>query len=154
MNKVVLIGRLTKDPDLRFAAGSGTAVTRLTLAVNRPFKKDEADFINCIAFGKTGEIIAQYLTKGRQLAISGSIQTGSYEAKDGTRRYTTDVVVDSFDFIDSGSGNGNSRGNSNFNAGGNNNFNDTGFGSQNNSFNESSFNNDDMMPIDDGDIPF
>lgn len=154
MNKVVLIGRLTKDPDLRFAAGSGTAVTRLTLAVNRPFKKDEADFINCIAFGKTGEIIAQYLTKGRQLAISGSIQTGSYEAKDGTRRYTTDVVVDSFDFIDSGSGNGNSRGNSNFNAGGNNNFNDTGFGSQNSSFNESSFNNDDMMPIDDGDIPF
>jgi single-strand DNA-binding protein len=152
MNKVVLIGRLTKDPDLRFAAGSGTAVTRLTLAVNRPFKKDEADFINCIAFGKTGEIIAQYLTKGRQLAISGSIQTGSYEAKDGTRRYTTDVIIDSFDFIDSNSSNGNARSNSNFNAE-NNNFN-TGFGSQNNSFNESSFNNDDMMPIDDGDIPF
>ena len=152
MNKVVLIGRLTKDPDLRFAAGSGTAVTRLTLAVNRPFKKDEADFINCIAFGKTGEIIAQYLTKGRQLAISGSIQTGSYEAKDVTRRYTTDVIIDSFDFIDSNSSNGNARSNSNFNAE-NNNFN-TGFGSQNNSFNESSFNNDDMMPIDDGDIPF
>lgn len=152
MNKVVLIGRLTKDPDLRFAAGSGTAVTRLTLAVNRPFKKDEADFINCIAFGKTGEIIAQYLTKGRQLAISGSIQTGSYEAKDGTRRYTTDVIIDSFDFIDSNSSNGNTRSNSNFNVE-NNNFN-TGFGSQNNSFNESSFNNDDMMPIDDGDIPF
>ena len=152
MNKVVLIGRLTKDPDLRFAAGSGTAVTILTLSVNRPFKKDEADFINCIAFGKTGEIIAQYLTKGRQLAISGSIQTGSYEAKDGTRRYTTDVIIDSFDFIDSNSSNGNARSNSNFNAE-NNNFN-TGFGSQNNSFNESSFNNDDMMPIDDGDIPF
>ena len=152
MNKVVLIGRLTKDPDLRFAAGSGTAVTRLTLEVNRPFKKDEADFISCIAFGKTGEIIAQYLTKGRQLAISGSIQTGSYEAKDGTRRYTTDVIIDSFDFIDSNSSNGNARSNSNFNAE-NNNFN-TGFGSQNNSFNESSFNNDDMMPIDDGDIPF
>ena len=152
MNKVVLIGRLTKDPDLRFAAGSGTAVTRLTLAVNRPFKKDEADFISCIAFGKTGEIIAQYLTKSRQLAISGSIQTGSYEAKDGTRRYTTDVIIDSFDFIDSNSSNGNARSNSNFNAE-NNNFN-AGFGSQNNSFNESSFNNDDMMPIDDGDIPF
>ena len=104
------------------------------------------------AFGKTGEIIAQYLTKGRQLAISGSIQTGSYEAKDGTRRYTTDVIIDSFDFIDSNSSNGNARSNSNFNAE-NNNFN-TGFGSQNNSFNESSFNNDDMMPIDDGDIPF
>lgn len=152
MNKVVLIGRLTKDPELRFAAGSGTAVARFTLAVNRQFKKDEADFISCIAFGKTGETIAQYITKGRQLAVSGNIRTGSYEAQDGTRRYTTDVIIDSFDFIDSNSSNGNARSNSNFNAE-NNNFN-TGFGSQNNSFNESSFNNDDMMPIDDGDIPF
>ena len=91
MNKVVLIGRLTKDPELRFAAGSGTAVARFTLAVNRQFKKDEADFISCIAFGKTGETIAQYITKGRQLAVSGNIRTGSYEAQDGTRRYTTDV---------------------------------------------------------------
>lgn len=152
MNKVVLIGRLTKDPELRFAAGSGTAVARFTLAVNRQFKKDEADFISCIAFGKTGETIAQYITKGRQLAVSGNIRTGSYEAQDGTRRYTTDVIIDSFDFIDSNSSNGNARSNSNFNAE-NNNFN-AGFGSQNNSFNESSFNNDDMMPIDDGDIPF
>ena len=112
MNKVVLIGRLTKDPELRFAAGSGTAVARFTLAVNRQFKKDEADFISCIAFGKTGETIAQYITKGRQLAVSGNIRTGSYEAQDGTRRYTTDVVVESFDFIDSG--NGGARGNSGF----------------------------------------
>lgn len=104
MNKVVLIGRLTKDPELRFAAGSGTAVTKFTLAVNRPFKKDETDFINCIAFGKTGEIIAQYITKGRQLAVTGNIRTGSYEAQDGTKRYTTDVVIESFDFIDSGNG--------------------------------------------------
>ncbi|HBI6990328.1 TPA: single-stranded DNA-binding protein [Clostridium perfringens] len=104
MNKVVLIGRLTKDPELRFAAGSGTAVTRFTLAVSRPFKKDETDFINCIAFGKAGETIAQYVTKGQQFAISGNIRTGSYEAQDGTRRYTTDVVVEGFDFI---SGNSN-----------------------------------------------
>lgn len=104
MNVTVLIGRLTKDVELRFAAGSGTAVARFTLAVNRQFKKDEADFISCIAFGKTGETIAQYITKGQQLAIKGHIQTGSFEAQDGTRRYTTDVVVEGFDFI---SGNSN-----------------------------------------------
>ncbi|HFC9206815.1 TPA: single-stranded DNA-binding protein [Clostridium perfringens] len=141
MNKVVLIGRLTKDPELRFAAGSGTAVVRFTLAVNRQFKKDEADFISCIAFGKTGETIAQYITKGRQLAISGNIRTGSYEAQDGTRRYTTDVVVESFDFIDS-SNRENKGPNSNFDIA-NSNF-------------ENSMNNgnDDMTPIDDSDIPF
>ena len=102
MNKVILIGRLTRDPELNFAAGSGTAVTRFSLAVTRPFKKDETDFINCVAFGKTGETIAQYLTKGRQLAITGNIRTGSYDAKDGTKRYTTDVVVESFEFIGQG----------------------------------------------------
>nr|WP_195264536.1 single-stranded DNA-binding protein [Clostridium sp. 1001275B_160808_H3] len=105
MNKVILIGRLTKDPELNFAAGTGTAVCRFGLAVTRPFKKDETDFINCIAFGKTGETIAQYLTKGRQLAVTGSIRTGSYDAKDGTKRYTTDIVVDSFEFIGNGQGN-------------------------------------------------
>ena len=99
MNKVVLVGRLTKDPELRFAAGSGSAVCRFTVAVNRPFKKDETDFIGCVAFGKTAETIAQYLTKGREIAVSGSIRTGSYDAQDGTKRYTTDVAVDSFDFI-------------------------------------------------------
>lgn len=114
INNVVLIGRLTKDPELRFAAGSGTATTRFTLAVNRQFKKDEADFISCIAFGKTGETIAQYITKGRQLAIKGNVRTGSYEAQDGTRRYTTDVVVEGFDFID-GNKNNNSSSDENLN---------------------------------------
>ena len=99
MNKVMLIGRLTKDPELNFAANSGTAVGRFTIAVTRQFKKEETDFINCIAFGKTGEIIAQYLTKGSPIAVTGNIRTGSYDAKDGTKRYTTDVVVESFDFI-------------------------------------------------------
>ncbi|MGG7143571.1 single-stranded DNA-binding protein [Clostridium nigeriense] len=116
MNKVILIGRLTKDPDLNFAAGTGTAVCRFSLAVTRPFKKDETDFINCIAFGKTGETIAQYLTKGRQVAIAGRIQTGSYDAKDGTKRYTTDVVVESFEFIGNSNGN-NSQGEASNNMG-------------------------------------
>ena len=101
INKVVLIGRLTKDPELRFAAGSGMAISRFTVAVNRQFKKDETDFINCVAFGKTAETIAQYFTKGRQIAVTGSIRTGSYDAQDGTKRYTTDVAVESFEFVGS-----------------------------------------------------
>ena len=101
INKVVLLGRLTKDPELRYAPGTGTAVCRFTLAVQRAFKKDEADFINCVAFGKTGETIAQYITKGRQIAVTGSIRTGSYDAQDGTKRYTTDVAVESFEFVGS-----------------------------------------------------
>lgn len=133
INKVVLIGRLTKDPELRFASGSGTAVTRFTLAVSRPFKKDETDFINCIAFGKAGETIAQYVTKGQQFAISGNIRTGSYEAQDGTRRYTTDVVVEGFDFIS---------GNSNVN------------NQQSREDADKAFNDALMEGIDDGDIPF
>ena len=99
MNKVVIIGRLTKNPELRFAPGSGTAVSRFTVAVTRPFKKNETDFINCVSFGKTAETIAQYLTKGKQIAVSGSIRTGSYDAKDGTKRYTTDIAVESFEFL-------------------------------------------------------
>lgn len=137
MNKWVGIGRLTKDPELNFAAGTGIAVTRFTLAVTRPFKKDETDFINCIAFNKRAEAIAQYLTKGRQLAVTGSIRTGSYDAKDGTKRYTTDIVVDSFEFIGSSKSNDNQ---------GSNSFNQDSFGGMN--FEE------DMTPIDDGDMPF
>ena len=101
MNKVILIGRLTKDPELRYAAGSGTAVCRFTVAINRQFKKDETDFINCIAFGKTGETITQYFTKGSKIVITGNIRTGSYDAKDGTKRYTTDVIVETFEFVES-----------------------------------------------------
>ena len=145
MNKVVLLGRLTKDPELRFAAGSGTAVSRFTVAVNRQFKRDETDFINCVAFGKTAETISQYFTKGRQIAISGSIRTGSYDAQDGTKRYTTDVTVDSFDFIESNGGNKDNA--DGFNSGYKNsdqsrdNFGGAGF-------------NEDITPVDDGDMPF
>ncbi len=132
MNKVILIGRMVADPELNFQANSGMAICRFRLAVKRPFKKDETDFINCIAFGKRAETIAQYLTKGRQLAVTGNIRTGSYDAKDGTKRYTTDVVVESFEFIGS---------NKNDNQGG---------ALQDN---EDSF-YDDMTPVDDGDMPF
>ena len=110
MNKVVLVGRLTKDPELRYAAGSDVAVCKFTVAVNR-MKKDEADFINCVAFNKPAELIAQYLGKGKQIAISGSIRTGSYTAQDGSKRYATDVVVETFDFIDSNSSNRNNTSN-------------------------------------------
>lgn len=99
MNKIIMIGNLTKDPELKYAAGSGTAVTRITLAVNRPYKKDEVDFINCLAFGKTAETMSNYLAKGSKISIEGHIQTGSYTAQDGTKRYTTDVVIEKMEFL-------------------------------------------------------
>jgi len=104
MNKVVLIGRLTKDPDLRFTPGKGTAVCRFTLAVNRRFKSQgqpDADFIPVVVWGKIAENTANYVSKGRLVGVSGSIQTRSYEAKDGTRRYVTEVVADSVEFLES-----------------------------------------------------
>lgn len=99
MNQVNLLGRLSKDVELRFTREKGTAIANFTLAVNRKFKKDEADFISCVAIGKTAEIINRYFSKGSQIAISGNIRTGSYETQDGARRYTTNIVVESFDFI-------------------------------------------------------
>lgn len=127
MNNVSLLGRLTKDIDLNFAKGTGTAVAKFTLAVNRPFKKDETDFLNCIAFGKTAEILSQYVFKGQQLAVTGHIQTGSFENKEGKKVYTTDIVVNAFDFI------GNNKGEANNNT----------------------VKNDDLEPVSDGeDIPF
>lgn len=136
MNKVILIGRLTKDPELRYAPGTGTGVSRFTVAVNRRKKEDGADFINCVAFGKTAETISQYLTKGRQIAITGSIRTGSYDANDGTKRYTTDVAVDGFEFIGNGQGNNNSANTNNNDVFG------AGF-------------NDDITPVDsNSDMPF
>ena len=145
MNNVFLTGRLTADPNLYFTPGKGTAICRFRLAVQRPFKKDETDFINCVAFGKNAENIAQYLTKGRKIAISGYIQTGSYNAKDGSKRYTTDVIVQSFDFVDYAS-------NKNDNASSNPNGNIGDF-SHNSEFSNSQF-EEDMVPIDDSDIPF
>ena len=111
MNKAILIGRLTKDVDLRYSQ-SGMAIGRFTLAINRKMTKEKrqeaernnlptADFIGCIAFGKTAETLSHYVGKGNQLGVEGHIQTGSYENKEGQRIYTTDVIVDGFTFIDS-----------------------------------------------------
>lgn len=102
MNKVILIGRLVADPEIRYTQ-SGKAVASYRLAVDRPFKQDgqqEADFINCVAWGKTGEFAGNYLRKGTKIAVEGRIQTGSYE-KDGVKHYTTDIVVDRQEFCES-----------------------------------------------------
>lgn len=106
MNKVILIGRLTKDPDVRWSQGSEPmAVARYTLAVDRRFKREgeqDADFISCVAFKKNGEFAEKYLHKGIKIAITGRIQTGSYEDKEtGKRVYTTDVVVEEQEFCES-----------------------------------------------------
>ncbi len=107
MNKVILIGRLTRDPEMRTTA-SGTTVTRFSLAVQRPFQDQNgergADFINCVAWRRQAENIGKYCTKGTQVAVEGRIQTGSYDAQDGTKRYTTDIVCDNVTFLGSKSG--------------------------------------------------
>lgn len=142
MNNVVLIGRPTKDPELRYTAGAGNAMCRFTLAVDRELSRDKkaemeqkgqptADFIGCIAWGKTAELVANYLAKGRQAAIQGRIQTSNYEGQDGNRVYRTDVVAERVEFIG-----GNNQGNSQSSNEGN-----FGFG-------------DDAFPLNDEDIPF
>lgn len=105
MNKVILLGRLTKDPDVRYTQGAETTcIARYTLAVDRKFKKDNeqtADFVSCVAFGRNGEFAEKYLRQGTKIAITGRIQTGSYTNKDGQKVYTTDVVVEEQEFAES-----------------------------------------------------
>ena len=106
MNKVILMGRLTRDPEVRYSQGeSSTAVARYTLAVDRRFRREgsdqTADFIGCVAFGRQAEFAEKYLHQGTKIAITGRIQTGSYTNKDGQRVYTTDVVVEEQEFAES-----------------------------------------------------
>ena len=105
MNKVHLLGRLTKDPDVRQSQGAEpVTIARYTLAVDRRQKKQEgqqADFISCVAFGKAGEFAEKYLHKGTKICVSGRIQTGSYTRQDGTKAYTTDVVIEEQEFAES-----------------------------------------------------
>ena len=133
MNKVVLIGRLTKDPELQFIPNTGTAVTKCTLAVDRRFpSKDgqkEADFIPIVIWGKIAETTANYMSKGRLMGVSGRIQTRSYDAKDGSKRYVTEVVADEVQFLD---------------------YKKDGQGSNTGS----NCQEDDLTPVDEGDIPF
>lgn len=98
MNRTILIGRLTKDIDVR-SSQSGTSVAKFTVAVDRRTKEKETDFINCTAFGKTAEVLQKYVRKGHRIGIVGHIQTGSYE-KDGHKVYTTDVIVDEIEFLE------------------------------------------------------
>ena len=146
MNKVVLVGRLTKDPELKFAQGTGTAVTTFTIAVNRRFKREgqpEADFIPVVVFGKQAEATANYMSKGKLLSVSGSIQTRNYEAKDGTRRYVTEVIADEVSFLEWG---GNKASETNTNQG--------GYNGESNAKTNDFSSASDITPIDDGDIPF
>ena len=111
MNSVQLLGRLTKDPETRINNASDTAMVRFSLAVDKQLSREKkkefessgkptADFINCIAWGGTAEAIAKYTSKGNRILVQGRIQTGSYQADDGSKRYTTDIVVANVDFID------------------------------------------------------
>ena len=103
MNKVILNGRLTRDPEIRYG-GNNTCVAKYTLAVDRRFKRDgepTADFIRCVVFGKPAEFTEKYFRKGTKICISGRIQTGSYTNRDGQKIYTTDVIVEEQDFAES-----------------------------------------------------
>jgi len=104
MNKVILVGRLVRDTETRVSQGdNATYITRYTLAVDRKFKKDgepSADFINCVAFGKSAEFAEKYFFKGMKVGVTGHLQTGSYTNKDGQKVYTTDVVVEDQEFCE------------------------------------------------------
>ena len=151
MNKVIIIGRLTKDPELKYTPGNGTAVTTLTLAVDNYNSKSgekTADFIPVVIWGKQAENTAQYMIKGSQIAISGRISVRTYDAKDGTKRYVTEVIADTFNGVSCLS-KGNGAGNGSSYAGGG-----TGYSNSSDSiFGETSF-EEDMTPVDDGDMPF
>ena len=114
MNKVILMGRLTRDPDVRYTQGeNSTCIARYTLAVDRRTKRegqDSADFIPCVAFGRSGEFVEKYLKKGTKMGVVGRIQTGSYTNKDGVKVFTTEVVVEEQEFAES-KGSQNSAGN-------------------------------------------
>lgn len=109
MNKVILMGRLTKDPEVRYLQGkNATAVARFTLAVNRRFRSEDAsaDFISCVAFGKNAEFIEKYFRQGTKALITGRIQTGSYTNREGQKVYTTDIIVEEQEFAESKKANG------------------------------------------------
>ena len=108
MNQVVLMGRLTRDPDVRYTNNTQNeqlCIARYTLAVDRRGKDNGTDFISCVAFGRAGEFAEKYIKKGTKIAVSGRIQTGSYTNKDGVKVYTTEVVVEEQEFAESKSGN-------------------------------------------------
>ena len=103
MNIVVMVGRLTKDPDLRYGANSGKAVCMFSIAVDRPFKREgenNTDFFNCVAFGKTGEFVEKYFTQGKRIAITGNLQNDVYTGKDGSKKQMVKIICDTVEFAD------------------------------------------------------
>lgn len=136
INRIILTGRLTRDPDLTFLPGDGKAVVKFTLAVNRPRfdknKPQEADFINCTCFGKRAEAIANYVQKGHRFGLEGSLRINKYTDKEGNNRWSTEVLVTDFEFMQDKTNNSNS----------------------NNNNNNNPDYDDEITPIDDGDIPF
>lgn len=126
MNKCTALGRLGKDVELTYSK-DGKAIGKFSLGVTRKFNKDITDWFNCVSFGKQAETLARYVKKGQQLLVSGEIHFGSYDAQDGTKRYTTTLVINEFDFIAAGQNNNN-----------------------NGAVSENTF----AEPIDDGDMPF
>jgi len=137
MNKVILMGRLTRDPEVRYSQGDNAmAIARYTLAVDRRFNRggsdeNSADFIGCVAFGKAAEFAERYLHKGTKLLVTGRIQTGSYTNKDGVKVYTTDVVVEDQEFAESKNSAGNNDGGYNGGNYGNNNYGGNSYGGNN-----------------------
>lgn len=121
MNKVILMGRLTRDPDIRYSNGENAlAIARFTLAVDRRFNRREeqtADFISCKAFGKQAEFVERFLRQGIKVAASGRIETGSYTNRDGQRVYTTEVILDEIEFAESKAANDAARGGMNMGGG-------------------------------------
>lgn len=185
MNKSMLIGRFTRDPEVRYTQGDNSiAIARFNLAVDRRFNRNNeentADFIPCVAFGKTAEFIEKYFTKGKKIAVCGRLQSGSYTNKDGVKVYTLDVIVEEAEFVESkgngdggnggssypsnnggngsGNGNGNGGGNSGYNNnnnrgnnGGGNNGGGNGNGGGNNGYNNNyGYGSDGFMNIPDG----
>ena len=122
MNSLTLIGRLTKDPELRYLANTGNAVARFSIAVNRPFAKKDAevtaDFFNVVVWGKRAETCTNYLQKGLQVAIQGRLQNNNYTDKDGVKRYSVEIIAENVEFIDwgdkKGQGNQGNQGNDSF----------------------------------------
>ncbi len=107
MNKVILIGRLARDPEVRYTqAAEPMAICRFAIAVDRPYSKNKnengktADFLNCVCFGTRAENISKFLKKGNRIAVTGRIQTGEYTDQQGNKRYTTDIVVENFEFVE------------------------------------------------------
>jgi single-strand DNA-binding protein len=159
LNRVVLVGRLTKDPDLRYTQ-SGTAVANFTIAVNRPFSNQqgnrEADFINCVIWRRPAENLANFMKKGSMIGVDGRIQTRSFEGQDGKMVYITEVVADSVQFLES-------KGSSSQDGGGQGSYSSPGFQpnqNQNPNRNQNQYDNDPFKdngePIDisDDDLPF